>query len=702
MGTRAAAVVAGAVLVGAGWGGVRRPDPAVLAPLDGRSVAFHAVAAGDPRVSSFGWGVEAVVGRVDGAPARIRVWVQGRARPPPVEPGSRIEGHGILEVLRPGDGGFQDHLVGRGVLAFLSAHRMVVGPARAGLALAAANAARRAVRRGAEVALPPPDAGLLLGLAIGDVSSMDPEIEEDFRATGLGHLVAVSGSNVVMVLAPVLAAVGMLGGGAWARVAVGTAAVVLFALITRWEPSVLRASVMAVLALLGMLAGRPRSASTVLAGAVLILLVADPGLSRSLGFQLSVAATGGLVALAGPLAERMPWIPRPVALALAATLGAQVAVTPLLLLRFGMVPLATVPANLLAVPLTAPALLLGLLAAVVALLSPALGSLLGRVAAAPLDLMMATADHTAKAGFPVITSRGVVLPVVAAAGAVALVWRLRRGRRLRRATVALLAAMVLWVAGAGSARPSTVTVTFFDVGQGDAALVRAPDGVNVLIDAGPGHGAVAARLAALGVRRLDVVVASHAHADHVEGLPTVLARHPVSLLLDPRCPGDSPSYRSFLRAAAAEGVPVRRARGGQRFRVGALLIEVLGPDGCRLGDGPNDDSVVLRITGGGRRVLFPGDAEVPAQQDLLDDGDPVQADVLKVPHHGGDTSLEGFFAAVGAGLAVVSTGENTYGHPVPGVLAALRAAGMDIVRTDRAGEVTVELTPGRIVVRSER
>jgi competence protein ComEC len=187
-----------------------------------------------------------------------------------------------------------------------------------------------------------------------------------------------------------------------------------------------------------------------------------------------------------------------------------------------------------------------------------------------------------------------------------------------------------------------------------------------------------------------VAVASHAHADHVEGFPAVLARFPVGLLLDPGCPGDSPSYARFVEAVGDERVPVRHPRGGRRLTVGRLVIEVLGPDRCSPGgEAPNDDSLVLRLTYGRATVLFPGDAEVPAQRDLLADDDPIRATVLKVPHHGGDTSDPGFLDSVDAAVAVVSTGPNDYGHPNPGLLALLRSQGAVVERTDLAGDVTV-------------
>lgn len=549
--------------------------------------------------------------------------------------------------------------------------------------------------------LPGREAGLLLGLSIGDTSSMDPEVEEDFRATGLGHLLAVSGSNVAMFLAPVLGLVMAVRLGRGMRLVVGLVAVTFFVLLTRWEPSVLRAGAMAGLALAGVWAGRPRSTGGLLGAAVLGLLIADPALAGAVGFQLSVAATVGLAAMAGPLAARLGTLPRPLALSLAATLGAQFAVTPLLLLRFGVVPTVTVLANVLAFPAVPVALFLGVVAAGLALVLPGLGAAAGRLAAVPLAYLAGVADRMARFPLPSVTASDVVTPVAVGAGVVLLGLWLRRGRRPAGVAAAVVAVALLgWSAVPAAGPPETLTVTFLDVGQGDAAVVRTPEGGAVLVDAGPEPEEVAIDLARLGVRRIDLAVATHAHADHLEGFPAVLARFPVGLLIEPGCPEESPSYARLLSAVADEKVPLRHPRDGAEFRVGRLRVEVLGPDRCAA-DSTNDDSLVLRLLYGDGSILFTGDAEVPAQEELLADGDPVVADILKVPHHGGDTSTEAFFDAVDADVAVVSTGPNDYGHPVPSVLSALRRRGMLVVRTDLAGDVTVRFGPEGLLLESE-
>jgi competence protein ComEC len=285
------------------------------------------------------------------------------------------------------------------------------------------------------------------------------------------------------------------------------------------------------------------------------------------------------------------------------------------------------------------------------------------------------------------------------------VW-IRSGRRPPRSLVVVaigLAPLVVWSSAVDSGPPSALTVRFFDVGQGDAALLTSPGGAAMLVDGGPDEAEVATELAALGVKRLDVVVASHPHADHVVGLPAVLARIPVGLLLEPGCPSDSPDAMALADAIAAEGVTVRHPRAGDVLVVGDVRLEVLSPDRCWTGteSDTNNDALVLRASMGEDSVLFATEPEEPAQQVLLDDGVDLTADVLKVPHHGAATSIESFFQTVDPQLAVVSVGENTYGHPVPEVLDWIRATGAQVVRTDLAGGVTVTFGDDGLLIQTE-
>jgi len=431
----------------------------------------------------------------------------------------------------------------------------------------------------------------------------------------------------------------------------------------------------------------------------------DPSLVWQVGFQLSVAATAGMVALATPVADRLRFLPRPVALAAGATVAAQLGVTPALLYHFHEVPLATLVANVLAFPAVAPAMLLGLTAAGAGLVAPGVGRFVAALALVPMRYLEGVADQAARAPVPWITGRGIATLVVGSLVVVALAWWIRSGHGAPRPVLiagSLLAPLVIWSIALSSGPPSSLTVRFFDVGQGDAALLTSPAGVSVLVDGGPDPAQVATELVALGVKRLDVVVASHPHADHVIGLPAVLSRIPVGLLLEPGCPADPPDALGLAEAVEAEGVPVRHPRAGDVLVVGDVRFEVLSPDRCWTGteSDTNNDAIVLRASIGEDSILFATEPEEPAQQVMLDAGIDLSADVLKVPHHGGATSIESFFQAVDPEVAVVSVGPNTYGHPVPEVLAWIAATGAEVFRTDRDGEVAVAFGDRGVLVES--
>jgi competence protein ComEC len=551
----------------------------------------------------------------------------------------------------------------------------------------------------------PRDAGLLMGLALGDTSHLDPGIDEDFRATGLSHLTAASGENLAMFLAPLMGLVGLARLGRSARLGVGVAGVVFFMLLTGSEPSVLRAVAMAGLTLLAVFLGRPRSAPAILGAAVLFLLMVDPTLVYSVGFQLSVAATAGMAVLALPLAARLPRLPRSLAVAAGTTIAAQAGVAPLLLYHFGVVPLVSLPANVLAFMAVAPAMLLGLAASATALAVPALGGGLAVLARVPIRYLEVLAHELARSPLPSITTpAGRVAELAAGMGAVAIAaWWIRSGMVLpRRAVVALAVSLPVfaWGGGLRAGPPPYLTATFFFVGWGDGALVRSPGGATVLIDGGADLELVARKLAGLGVRRIDVLVATHPHADHVAGLPAVLVRFPVGLVLDPGCRGTAPAYADFLHAVDRADVAVAHPRSGGRIVVGDVLLEVLGPAHCYHGTNsdPNNDSLVIRVVAGQASILFSGDVEEPAQDELLrDQAGSLAATVFKVPHHGGATSLNQFFLAVRASVAVVSVGPNRYGHPAPEIIRELGEDGMRVFRTDRDGDVTLIFRDGQVL-----
>lgn len=712
---RAPAVVLGLLLLalialGIGWGALARARVAhsLLLRISPGAVTLDGQLRTDLSTSEHGWSAILDVRRVawDAGVATLResVWVSGDRAPAAVR-GDRLRLTGLVEA--PQDAEFLSSLQRRGIAVEVRTRRVSVLGGATDPVLRGAQAFRAFVGRSISRLFPQPEGGLLLGLALGDDSRLDETLARDFHATGLGHLLVVSGENVAMVLAPILGLALWLRLSRWPTFLLGGATVLFFVVLTGAEPSVMRAGVMAGMTLFGVLAGRARSTASILAGAVLILLIVDPTLVWAIGFQLSVVATAGMVLMATTISERIRFVPRPVAVAAGATIAAQLAVTPLLLFHFHEVPVVTIVANVLAFPAVSPALLLGLLAGAVGVVSSAVARPIAALAVLPMRYLELVADRLAKAPVPWITSGGGVgVLFVGGAVVLAVAWWMRRRPQIPRAAlfaVAALIPLVVWSGAVSSGPPSGLVVRFFDVGQGDAALVSSPAGANVLIDGGPDASVVATKLAALGVKRLDAVVATHPHNDHFIGLAEVLTRFPVGLVIDSGCrvpESGSVAYRSFLRAVHVEGVTEEHPTRGDVIVVADLRFDVLSPDRCWRGTNsdPNNDSLVLLLTYRDDTVLFANEPEAEAQEVMLQDGLPLMADVLNVPHHGAGTSIDAFFQAVRERVAIVSVGPNTYGHPVPHTLDVLRASGAHVFRTDRSGDVIIHFEPPGIAV----
>ena len=704
---RLAVLVAFVCLVGGAASGWIRAVSVLAGPVDdlaaaGAVVTVAGVLTTDPSVRTTGTGprrsayvvgrlrVDEVTGR--GAHTRVRTPVLLLATDPgwaDLRPGQRIVARGRLG---PADGW--------GDIAGMLRVRDPPEPEGPPGWASTATEPLRAGLREAVVGLQEGPRGLVPALVVGDESLMADRVRDDMKASGLLHLNAVSGTNVTVVLVAVLGLARWVGVRGYGLPAFGVSAVAGFVLLARPEPSVVRAAVMGTVALVGLTAAGRRRGVPTLAAAVLVLLLVDPWLGTDAGFALSVLATAGILLLAPAWRDAMPWAPRPLAEALAVPLAAQVACVPVIVVVAAQASLASIPANILVAPAVAPATVLGVAAAVVSTVSPQVASGLGWLAGLPATWIVVVARHGADLPGAVVGWPGGASGVLLAAGltvgsALILPTLLRRPLTATAAGGGLLVLLV-WAPTPGWPPPHWLVVAC-DVGQGDALVLRAGDASAVVVDAGPEPRAVDRCLDSLGIEHVPLLVLTHFHADHVDGLPGVLDGRQVGQVLV--SPLDDPREQSDEVAGRLSGarVPVAVARAGDQITVGdAVRLRVLWPRRIiAAGSMANNASVVLDAEVDGVRIVLAGDVEPEAQRALLAAEPGLRTDVLKVPHHGSAHQDAELLRDLGARVALISAGaDNSYGHPAPATIDLLDGTGAEVLRTDVDGSIAVVRTTG--------
>lgn len=595
----------------------------------------------------------------------------GRLQPP--DPGSDLAA--ILRIRGPTD---------------------VLAPPNAGMRLV--ERVRDGLRRAVEHRAPGPRA-LVPALVLGDTSGMTEELTTDFATTGLTHLTAVSGANLTLLLAFLLLAARWLGVRGWWLRLIGLLGVIIFICLCRTEPSVLRASAMGLVALAALgLGGRQRGLRS-LCAAMVVLLLLDPYLSRSLGFMLSVLASAGIVWWAGRWTEVLSaWLPRLVAEGVTVSLSAHLATLPVVAAISGRVSLVGLLANVLAGPLVGPATVLGFAAAGLSLVSPFLAACAGFGAAWTAQVIIWISELGAQLPgaswtWPSVPVALVVLGVGSFALACAMSWILAR----RWLCLALVLIMIIGLAGAPRQPgwpPSSWSMVACDVGQGDGLVLWAGDRTAVVVDAGPDPVLMDRCLDQLGVDIVPLLIMTHFHADHVDGWPGVFdGRAAGQVWVGPSA--SQPALQPTLERLRTVGADVVQPPVGSTGSVGALTWQVLGPLPGRApsddeSGAENDASLVIKVETRGLKILLTGDVEPPGQAALVTSGVDLRAEVLKVPHHGSSRQDSSFLAATQARVAVVSAGvDNDYGHPAPRTVAALQSLGMTVLSTNKHGAIAL-------------
>ncbi|HET8640035.1 MAG TPA: ComEC/Rec2 family competence protein [Solirubrobacterales bacterium] len=579
--------------------------------------------------------------------------------------------------------------------------------------------------------MPEREAQLARGFVLGQDDRVDTLTREDFRRSGLAHLLAVSGQNVALLALLAMPVLGLLGMPLRARLLWVLALIACYVPLAGAGPSIQRAGVMGGLSVLATLAGRRPSRFYAFAVAMVVTLAIDPGIAADVGWQLSFAAVLGIFLLAAPIRAALTAralapgsLARTLCDGVAMTLAATIATAPLIAFHFGQVPVLTLLANLLVLPAVAPAMWLGMLAAAGGQAPGFPVEMLNGLNAPLLAYIAQVATWCGRPDWACLevdlSGAGLAVSYVAVAVVTFAALRLARSRRiagLRRrdrriagsqslpalsrlpraaivaATLGLAALLALPGGRDLSAAPAAgLRVSVFDVGQGDAILFQPAGAPPLLVDGGPPGQRLAAELAGSGVDRLAAAVITHDQSDHAGGIEELLGAIPVGRLLY------AAAGRDVLLAAHAAGVPTQRVAKGAQLHDGGLRLEAVWPPAELLpgrGEDPNHLALVMLARWRDFSMLLTADAE--AESTPLDPG-PV--DVLKVAHHGSeDSGLGPLLDRIRPKLAVISVGDdNPYGHPTAQTLAVLASHGVRTLRTDQDGTVTLDVSRGGVTV----
>ena len=723
----AAVVLCLAVLVGlaAGDARLRAIDGTALRIAPGTEVRVGGSALTAPRTSR---GVSRFVLDSD----RGRVMVEALEVPAGLSPG---DGVAVSGEVGSGADWFRPNLERLGLSMLLRAERVErSGSGRGGIegALDAARGrAEDALLRG----MPPREGALARGFVLGQDQDIDPQTVAAFRDSGLAHLLAVSGQNVVLLCLLALPILTLAGLGRRGRLAGLALLILAYIPLAGGGPSIQRAGVMGLAGLAALAAARPVSRLYVIALAAAVTLAVNPRAGADVGWQLSFAAVIGIALLAAPIAGRFTGLAgcgrsgpgRLLADAAAVTIAATISTAPLTAFHFERLPVASLPANLLAMPAVAPAMWLGMLSAALGQIWSGLAVPLNLVNSVLLAFIAQVASWFGDPSWAVLEVRigslaGLLALYLGVAALVALVLHLtrrvagdpvelppqeRRDRKRRRVAAGALCALglaaLIWILpgsgrrGLAEPSPGGARIEILDIGQGDATLIR-PYGTDpVLVDGGPPGGGVTAALDSAGVGRLEAVVATHADLDHIGGLYDVFDEFEVGRYLFDGTP------RDLLSQARTAGVTRQMVSEGQVMRLGPLTLEVLWPPARGADFVPpsdrNDRSVVLLVSWHRYRVLLTGDAEAEAVP-----LSPGHVDVLRVAHHGSDDAgLAALLARTSPELALISAGrDNPYGHPTEETMAALEAAVPETLLTSRDGTISLVFDRSGVEVETGR
>jgi len=566
--------------------------------------------------------------------------------------------------------------------------------------------------------IPERQAALLNGMLIGYTDGLDEATSQEFRDAGLSHIMAVSGSNVAFILAPLFFLLRKIGLSKRSTSLILIPVLILFIYVTGFSASVARAVIMAIVVLVGKFLYRDTDTLTLIALSMLVLLVYNPFLVFDAGFQLSYGATLGIILFYKSIYQFVLKIKLPASIAalIAVTMSAQVGVLPLSVYNFNRVSIISIISNLLVVPLTEIITIMGFLMVILGDIFGFVGKILASSNILLLSLILEITKISAGVPYAAVNlPTPNLLQIIVFYSFTLYFLKLRPTERyLNCKNEVIFSIITILIFIIPTFIPKPFTIYFLDVGQGDSTFIRTDKGKNILIDGGGytsmknrdktmGETVILPFLMDMGVTKLDMVVLTHGHDDHMAGLTDVLDTIKVKNLLVPKIFNEGDELDNIIELARKKKTAIYEVKAGGLITMDKnTSFKAVFPDNKFNEIKPtlNNTSLVLQLIHKDCTVLFCGDMEASAEEFLLKDRVSLKSDVIKIGHHGSSTSTSrDFINAVSPSIAIISVGKNNFGHPSPSVLGRINNLGSKIYRTDESGAIILTPRPDNVKIK---
>jgi competence protein ComEC len=564
--------------------------------------------------------------------------------------------------------------------------------------------------------LPKEQAGLLNGMLIGYTDGLSEDVQNAFSDSGLSHIMAVSGANVAFIIIPLIFLFKKLRFNQKASNIFIMFVLLLFVFITGFSPAVLRAVLMGELMLVGRLIRRETDIFSSIALAAIILLVSNPFNLFDIGFQLSFAATLSLVLFYNNLKRMLSckFIPVVIVDVLAATLAAQIGTIPITAFYFNKISLISFVSNIFVVSVVEIITILGCIMAILGHLSITLSQFIGYINYNFLSFVLFVTKTSSRVPFAVlkvVTPSFLAITTFYAASIFMLWYKPLVNLKLKKRYYAVALCTIVILMLLGNFWPRNLEIAFIDVGEGDSTLIRTSSGKTVLIDGGggsktdassnAGESTVIPFLLDYGVSRIDVVIATHGHDDHIKGLVPIIKDIDVGILVVPDI-SEMKELEPLMDLAHKKNISVKKCDIGESIELDKeTKLNVLHPyKGLEIDKSSlNNGSLVLKLVYKNTSVLFTGDIQKEIEDQLIKEKADLAADVIKIAHHGSaySTTID-FIQLVKPSAAIISVGRNNFGHPSPDILQRLKGKGIQIFRTDESGGVILSTNGEKIEI----